>query len=290
RSPADRLCKLVDCTDAQRGELSTVLARPQRDPARKEAHESERSAANKQLADAFRGENFAGVDFDRHRAQRPARPDHTSEGLDKLAEIHRILTAEQRATLADRFERGGMPFLGGKSGHGGKPGRHAGEQERKQSATGAESDRDQAQRLAHRVESLCEGLSCTDAQREQLASLSQGHKPTHDAVDKEARKAERKETGAELATAFRAETFDRAVFEKAAAKREDARSEHEKVASRRHAEMLVGIHGVLTPEQRETLATKIEAGGPAAVIGGKRGKRGKHGEHGKRGKQGKHGK
>ena len=49
------------------------------------------------------------------------------------------------------------------------------------------------------------------------------------------------------------------------------------------ASTIVAIHGVLTAEQRATLAERIGERGPRALMG----KGGKHGKHGKRGGHGK---
>ena len=299
KSPGDRLCKMLECSDAQATQIAELFARPERDPAQREAKKAERDAANTKLAAAFRSEQFAGADLARHRSQRPQHEPKTDEKLEKLAALHAILTPEQRAKLADRFEKGGMPLLGGgKGGHGPKRGGHGpgGMSERHGSPEGGSEGRDEpdaAERIAHRAEKICDGLSCTAAQVQQLQGLLESaHSSRPDESEIEARKAERQKMGSELATAFRAESFDESVFASAMAKRKEAGEERRELAESRQTELMVGIHGVLTPAQRATVATRIEKAGPRGIMGAKeeRHKGGKGGKGGKRGgRKGRHG-
>lgn len=152
------------------------------------------------------------------------------------------------------------------------------------------------------AERLCGKIECTDEQVGAIADLFAGAHDEGERGDHEARKAQMQAKHAELAEAFRSDSFDVDTIAELHGERGPSKAEHVD----RGVDLLVGLHGVLTPEQRGLLATELEERGPGLVFGhhgkrGKRGKRGKHhgkhdgkhdgerGEHdGKRGERGKH--
>jgi Spy/CpxP family protein refolding chaperone len=121
------------------------------------------------------------------------------------------------------------------------------------------------------AEKLCSELECTEAQAAQISELFAGKHEGRDEGDREARKAARAESNKLIAAAFRADSFDVAVLERAKPERE---GDHEA----RMLEFATELHAILTPAQRAKLAEHVEAGGPMFFMG-KHGKRGPHGDH-----------
>jgi Spy/CpxP family protein refolding chaperone len=257
KSPADKLCAAVECTDAQRTTITGLLAdgkRPER------PSDGTFATANGELAGAFRDPDFEAADL---AAWRDAV--HGEEGP-KLAPativaVHGALDARQRGVLADLLEdRGPGTFFGkrGKGGHGkgDKKGRGKGDK-KKGGKHGPE----------FAVESLCERVSCTTEQRTQITTLLEGARPERkrdEAADKK------------MAAAFRGDSLAVADVE---AYLDGMKKHHEAEMTERDA-AVVSIHHLLTAEQRATLAADIAEHGPRGLIKGP----GRH--HGKRGKKG----
>jgi Spy/CpxP family protein refolding chaperone len=256
---ADRLCDKLECTDDQHEKVVELF-----DGDRPHRERPASSGANKALADAFRGDAFSKADVEAYTtAVRPG-GDRGAREAEKLQKLHAILTADQRERLAEKIEDHG--FLAG--GHGkphGRWGKHADKDARKD-GSGAE----------HRVERMCEPLSCSDAQKKELAAIVGKAKAGHGADEPtgEIRKA--------LADAMRAETFDSAAVTKALSNGKAQHEEHE--AAR--VDGMIAIHGVLDAKQRTMVADRIEEFGAGALLGGP-GKRGRHGKHDRGDKRGK---
>lgn len=119
------------------------------------------------------------------------------------------------------------------------------------------------------VDKLCSELECTEAQATKIAELfAAKHESRDDGdrdADREAREVARAEHNKTIAAAFRADTFDPSVLDRAKPDREGE-----------HAERMIAfateLHAILTPEQRAKLADKVADGGPMFFIG-------KHGKH-----------
>lgn len=112
----------------------------------------------------------------------------------------------------------------------------------------------------------CDMLECTDAQREELASLMPKR---HHEGDKEARHAEKQALHAQLADAFRADSLDTDVLSDLASKMEARHAD-------RRTDMIQAIvkgHAVLTAEQRAKAVDLVD------TFADKMGK----GRHGKKG-------
>lgn len=221
----------------------------------------DRNAANRALATAFAGDGFSAADLQAyHGATAPAADELDAMLVEAVGELHGILDATQRATLADKIEERGLPFLGGKGGkHHGKRGGD--------------------DHVAKGTERLCAAVACTEEQRVQITELVQAQ-PEGGQVPEADRAA--------LAQAFRGESLsDEAVtaYLEAAAKARAA-----DMAAR--DAQTVQLHGLLTPPQRATLAEQIGEHGPKALLGKGHGK-GPRGDHGGKkhrgGKQGKRG-
>ncbi len=118
------------------------------------------------------------------------------------------------------------------------------------------------------VDHLCGEIECSDDQRESIAELLAANKPERGPEGEG-----REDFQRALADAFRAETFDLAALPKP-----DDQEAHEAHRTQM-ATTIVGLHDLLTAEQRELIAAKIEAGGPMGLLGHGPGMRG----HGKRG-------
>ena len=295
-NPADKLCAELECSEAQAVQVSELFATAHegrkdghgdRDDAAREAHKAERVAANTAIADAFRADEFDASVLERARPERPDHDgdidhmDHEAKMVEFAAELHAILTPAQRAELADKIEAGGPMFFGH---HGGKGGKHGGKgmEGKHGKRDGDKAERDPAERLAKKVDALCEPITCTPEQKTQLTSTFEGIHQAHSAArtERQANKPDFKP----LADLFRAETFDqakvRAVMAEHKADKQDRKAEH----GQEFGSVLAEIHDILTPEQRGILADKIAADGLHSIMGGGHGKKG-HGKkgHGKRG-------
>lgn len=121
------------------------------------------------------------------------------------------------------------------------------------------------------VDRLCNLVSCTDDQREQIAGLLRDAKK-----DRKEGRGTMKAANAKLAEAFRSEAFTA-----------DALAAHHRATSQLHEEraaaadrVKVEIHGLLTAEQRKIVADTIEKRGPGVLTGRGHGGKGKHhGDH-----------
>ncbi len=252
----DKLCAEIECSDAQREAIADLLAdargpRPDHD-ARKAEFEA--------LATAFRADTL-----DLAALPQPPEPgEHKAELAKMIVGLHDLLTPEQRETIATKIEQDGpMAFLGhhGPGHHGKRGGKHGkrGDVEGKRFDPAAKAER--------KVERLCGVVSCSEEQSEALTTIFTDH-----VADKAPRERPEPDTAAlaSFADAFRAEQLDAATVEgmlDAMRPQADARPNP--------GELLVAVHGVLTPEQRDLLADKMLEEGPRALLGGKR--------HGKRG-------
>jgi Spy/CpxP family protein refolding chaperone len=125
------------------------------------------------------------------------------------------------------------------------------------------------------IDRLCGELDCTADQRAEIEDLARDLRP-EGPFFKDRGTAQRA-----VADAFRAETLDTEAL------RTQVRSfeKHADVLKGTMTDALVGLHGILTPEQRAAAADIIEKRGPMFMRG-----HGKHGKHGKHVKHGKHGK
>ena len=197
-------------------------------------------------------------------AQGPTAPDaaamsaHLEAAKKALSALHATLTPEQRQRLVAAVES--HKGRGGPRGHMGHGGGHG---------PRAEGD---AQRVGgghpghegmHGAMGLVRDLDLTDAQREQLRAKLQANRPAAPSeADREAMKAKfeamRAERKARLAT-FARDDFDAASFLARPANAPDMgggmKGMHEHMLRE-----LAAITEVLTPAQRERLATKLEAG------------------------------
>ncbi len=270
----EKLCSELDCTETQATQIAELLAKKHesRDEGDREARKTERDAANKVLADAFRADVFdasvlARAKPDRHR-------DHEAHMLAMATELHALLTPEQRATLADKIQQDGPMFFVGKRGHG-KHGEGPHGDKHPDKVDGPHGD--PAERVAGQVQHLCEKVICTAEQQAQLTELfTSEHQARH------ADKKQRPEADfSAVAALFRADTLDAAKLAETMAA---AKADHEQRKAERDkglAEHLASVHAILTPEQRAVLADLIEDKGLHALMGGKHGKHGKRGKHGK---------
>lgn len=229
----DRLCAKLECTDEQRGRIEGLA---QRLKAERPEPAGDRDAANRALAQAFGGHAFSVGDLQAWHAAAGRDADASHAALaEAVGELHGLLDAEQRATLAEKIERRGLPFLGGGAG-----GKHHGKGSEKRAAR------------------LCEAVACTGDQEARIAALLQAP-PEAGQVPQAEREA--------LARAFRGESLPEAAvtaYLDAAAK---ARAEQRAALDAKAVE----LHALLTPEQRAILVGRIAAKGPKALglYGGK---------------------
>lgn len=251
-----RLCEKLECTDEQLVRIAALTERLK--PERDERLKGDVVAANQALAEAFRGDAFAVADLEAWRAA--AKPVGEEGALAPVVvELHGILEADQRDVLAQKIERHGLPFAGGKGKH------HRGRKHGRDDEAGAE-------RAAHKAARLCVPLSCAPEQEQQIAAVLQA-RPERPEVPEAARLA--------LAEAFRGASLSEAAVRAYLDAAAETRAQHQ---ATKHAQ-IVAVHALLTPEQRATLADRVQQDGPRALGLGK-GKSGKHGKgHGRGGKR-----
>lgn len=117
-----RLCDAVACTDGQAEQIEAALK-----DSMPTLTEAEKQAAKAKIVAALQADSLSEADaaaiVDQLNAMRHA---HKPEAMDLLSELHTILSAEQRETVAQLLEtKGPRAIIGGKHGrHGGKHGKH----------------------------------------------------------------------------------------------------------------------------------------------------------------------
>lgn len=270
----EHLCGEITCTDDQREAIGELLAqaKPPHGP-----EGDEREAHHEALADAFRADTFDVAALPQPSAEQHA--GHITDMATMIVGLHDLLTPEQRETMAAKIEgEGPIGLFGG--GRGGRHGKHHGEGGPDEIEHADKPD--PAVHAERKVERLCELVTCTTAQVEQLETiftdaLAQFSPPEPPKVDDAVK--------ARFAAAFRADALALADVEPLlAAARPGKPPKHEQIGK-----LLAAVHEVLTPEQRELVADKIAEHGPHALMGGK-GPHGSKGKHGGKGGKGKHGK
>ncbi len=263
RPMLDRLCGELNCSDEQRVGIEDLVRdlRPDGPP-----DFGAMSADKQALADAFRADTLDPEVLIRGAGQAKEQARKMKGAVaDGLVGVHAILRPEQRAILADRIERRGARWIGGR-GRGKKHGRRG-----KRGARRGDGGEHHAAGPGHAVkpaastiERLCERVSCTEDQAAEIKELVTRDFPTS-AGD------ERIRINAALARAFRGEGFGPSDVEAHMKAVEALRT---KRATDRKAKM-VAVHGVLTPEQRAIVADRIEEFGLRGFMG--HGPRGRHG-------------
>jgi Spy/CpxP family protein refolding chaperone len=283
-NPADRLCAELECTDAQAAQITALMSdlRPERDPAAHEARKAARGEAHEAIADAFRAETFDASVLERVAPERGDKSERDAKMVAFAAELHALLTPEQRAKLADRVAEGGPMLFGHHKGKHGKHGKH-GDWKAEHGEGEGKAKGDPAEKIAAKVGKLCEPIACTEAQVSQLtATFTDAHEARREARAEHKVDKVDKLDFAPVADLLRADTLDQAKLRVALAERHAEGGEHKGARAEHMGALLAEVHGILTPEQRAIVADKIAADGIHGVLG-------KGGKHGKRGGKGKHG-
>ena len=279
--PAAKLCSELECSEDQAAEISALFAShgPKRDEAKREAHKAAKAEAAAKLAAAFRAEEFDPSVLEQIHHKRD-RSEHEDRMVELALELHAILTPEQRTKLAARIAERGPMFFGRRHRGGKHHGHHRGKDKHQRGAKDGEFDpgAHAAKKIEHKVDKLCEAVTCSEEQRSQLSATFEGVHAEH----VEARKTREKLDHSALAQAFAAETLDEAKLRAALA---ETRAEHMERKAEHHEKVgtvIAEIHAILTPEQRGIVADKIEAGGMTMLLGHRKrhrkGKRGRRGE------------
>jgi len=314
--PAQRLCAALDCSEEQTAAITELFAKNRPAKADREAKKEKRAEHRSALAEAFRAGTLSADDMTRDR---PAKSG--SKRGEMLAELHALLTPDQREQVSDMIaehgprlfsgkgKRGGKGMRGGKGKRGDK-GERSGKGKRGDKARGERvaKDHDGGERGAHgekgprigkKIERLCAKVECTEEQLSTLVAqateLHQGAKGDREAkkAEHEAKKAERAEAKSALATAFRGDTFSTADLEGFGARGAEKREAKGQAKAQAKGAMVLALQEVLTTEQRALVADMIAERGLQSIMGGKRGKhskKGKRGRGGPEGKRGRHGK
>ncbi|MCX4240032.1 Spy/CpxP family protein refolding chaperone [Paraliomyxa miuraensis] len=239
-----RLCDKLECTDDQRTRIEGLADRLAPN-LRGERAKGDVDAANEALADAFAGDGLTAAALEAWRTTAWPEPGARADALaPAVVELHGILDPTQREALAEKIERHGLPFAGGRGNkwegkRGGKRGH----------------DRDDealADRAAHEAAKVCGPLSCSEQQQEELAAVLQ-ERPEPAEVSQDARAA--------LADAFRGDGLsDAAVRAYLDAAAEARVQEHAAMDAQ-----VVAIHELLTAEQRGLVAERIREDGPRGL-------------------------
>lgn len=213
----------IDLTAAQRTTIEGLMKGDRPDHRERPPFDAQKA---KDLAAAIRAGNVSAM-------PKPPAPDaskqqaHLAESAARIKTLHDTLTADQRAKLVADVEAHApkAPPSGDKTG--GRPQMHRGPH-----GPGGEMP------FAH-------DLDLTDAQKEQLKAKLEANRPK---IDFEAVRTEMK---AKLES-FKADAFDATAFVTPSAP-----------PPKMDGNPLADLVSILTPEQREILAKKIEAGPPA---------------------------
>jgi len=250
----------IGLSDAQKATIRSALDAAR--PARPQGGEEKMKAHGAKLAAAVRA---GKVDVATLAADGPTAPDATAmnahlESVKKaLTTLHATLTPEQRQKLVSAVEN--HEGRGGPGAHMGRGGRHGGSRpEGEAQHVRGEHPRPEGM---HGAMGLLKDLDLSDAQKEQIRAKLQANRPAAPSeADREAMKAKfeamRGEHKARLES-FAKDDFDANAF---LAKPANA-PEMGKGMKGMHEHMLqelAVITEVLTPAQREKLATKIEMG------------------------------
>ncbi len=131
-------------------------------------------------------------------------------------------------------------------------------------------------RKGDRIERLCQKITCTDAQKTQLQAIQKDAKQAHKGNQQQVQQLK-----AQLAAEFRKQNPSERVLTDISNKL----AKHNEQQRAARIKMMLKVHRVLTPQQRDQLATMLEKRGPGALWGGGKGKG--HGPKGKRAKNGK---
>lgn len=228
----------------QRSTLEGLVAQSRPEPPRPD---KARTAA---LASAIRSGNVDATTFQTKVENREAMmKEHLAKSAQNLATLHKTLTKEQRAALVDAIVAKQAEHKGGPRGERGERG------ERPQHAEG---------RAHGPMGGLLSGIDLTAEQEAQLKAKLDAQRPAQPSeADREAMKARfesmKKEMSARLQS-FKGDSFDATAFVTPPA---DAAKVGPQDHGDRMAKDLSVVVSVLTPEQREQLAKKIEQGPPA---------------------------
>ena len=252
-------CDLLECTDAQREELASLMPKRHHkgdkgDEGDKEARRAEKQALHAQLADAFRADSLdADVLSDLAAKMEARHAERRSDTILALVKGHAVLTAEQRAKAVDLVDTFADKM--GKGRHGKKHGSEG--------------------RMDRHVSRLCDAIACTDGQPEQLEAALEDAMPELTDAEKQAAKAK-------IIAALQADSLSEAdaaaIVDHFTAMRKAHRPEA--------MDLLSELHTILSAEQRETIAQLLETKGLRAILGGRHGKHGKKHRRGRKRRKG----
>lgn len=127
----------------------------------------------------------------------------------------------------------------------------------------------------NRIERLCKKIECTASQKTQLQSIHKDAK-----ANKKGQREQVRQLKAQMAAEFRKQNPSERVLNDISNK---LAKHHDKQRAER-IKLMLKVHRILTPQQREKLATMLEKRGPGALMGGGKGKGNKRGK-GKPGKR-----
>lgn len=246
--PAQTLCERLSCTDDQAQRI-TALFEAHRPEGERPPRE-DRRAAKQALARAFGSDTLSADDLAAYRrAKHPEDASRSTTVVALATGLHEVLDAEQRATMAQKIERRGLPMAGRRGGRG-----HHGRRGGPDASRGTEH--------------LCAPLSCTNEQRTAIEALLTEHGEARDPSGlAEARTA--------LAEAFRSDALTADAVEAYL----EAEANAEKDRHGTQDAMVLGVHGVLDSAQRATAAERIEHHGLRGLLGDKGEHRGGKGKH-----------
>jgi len=280
----ETLCAVAACSFRNKVEIERVF-----EDARVSAGaEPDDVAAREALAKSFAGPGFTSTEALRYyELGDPPSDDMVAQLSRVLSAIHDVLDAGQREAVASEVaevgpfavlgvpRRGGFapgerrggkgarradgeaPEGRGKDGPGGKKGRAGKRGQGGSAAVGADGLRT---RQRERVRRLCETVECSDGQLTALTRMfAEREREDYD--------AEIASMNLKLALLFRAEEAPMEAVERqmrALRKMGDARD-------LMRAELLAGIHELLTPQQRGAAATRMQTEGPGQALGLRRG-------------------
>ncbi|MEZ4428942.1 MAG: Spy/CpxP family protein refolding chaperone [Nannocystaceae bacterium] len=269
----ERLCGLVSCSEDQQAKIGELLAshRGARHHERPDHDRDALSQVNADLAAKFRADALSTGDLAAYRLATSQTKGARADGKGALLlGLHGLLTPAQRSTLATEIEARGGHGLFGMGGHRRMGGDHEG------------AEHKGGKRHGFGLQRICKKIECTDQQLAQIRDLVEAQRGPSEGAPRDELGAANKA----LAAAFATDGFSQADIDRHHEAMQRVHEAHEQQMDA----LIVQVHALLTPDQRELVAHKIERRGLRALMGGKHGKHGKHGKrHGKRGRHGERG-
>ncbi|MEM6995216.1 MAG: Spy/CpxP family protein refolding chaperone [Myxococcota bacterium] len=240
------LCEDLECTDAQRGALEKLIAESRKAAPAGGRRSSANSDANEALAEAFTQDDFSaaalGTYHEAVEASSGGLAERNKAIVPGLVALHKTLSPEQRATLADLTVTDGLRWLTtsrARRGAAGGPARTPDPQRR-------------AERITKRI---CKEVLCEGDQESTIVGLLVGFEPGRADVPQADRDA--------LAGALRGEALTEAQVSEFLT----AEATQNAATTKSNDAVWIALHAALRGDQRGDMAELVRQRGTRALGG-----------------------